>query len=278
MRFPVSKTRRLALLLVMIGLFAGGPAAAEDGKVEVLWLGHAAVKITSATGKVILIDPFITKNPTTPEQYKDLDSLGPVDLILITHAHGDHVGDAPALAEKYDAPLWVPAGLGQSLMTLGVVPEDQVNRFNKGNVVTPLGPDIKISMTRAEHSSELVWEDPVTGKQRTFPGGEPAGFVIEFENGLKLYHMGDTGLFGDMQLIRDYYSPDLILIPIGGHFTMDPKAAAFATKELLEPKYAIPIHYGTIPVLTGTPEQYIDALGETTTKVFDIEPGDSLEF
>jgi L-ascorbate metabolism protein UlaG (beta-lactamase superfamily) len=266
------------LLSLLIGLVAAAPAAAQDGKVEVLWLGHAAVKITSVTGKVILIDPFIAKNPTTPERHRDLGALGPVDLILVTHAHSDHLGDAPALAEKYGAPVWAPAGLGQSLMTLGVVPEKLVNRFNKSGIVTPLGPDIKITMTRAEHSSELVWTDPVTGRERTFPGGEPAGFIIEFENGFKVYHMGDTGLFGDMRLIADYYGPDLILIPIGGHYTMDPVDAAFATKEFLKPAFAIPIHYGTIPVLKGTPEQYIEALGETTTKVFAVKPGETRAF
>jgi L-ascorbate metabolism protein UlaG (beta-lactamase superfamily) len=98
------------------------------------------------------------------------------------------------------------------------------------------------------------------------------------ENGFKIYHMGDTGLFGDMKLIADYYKPDLVLIPIGGHFVMDPQDAAYATREWLKPKFAIPIHYGTFPVLKGTPQEYIAALGQTTTKVFPINPGDRLEF
>jgi L-ascorbate metabolism protein UlaG (beta-lactamase superfamily) len=120
--------------------------------------------------------------------------------------------------------------------------------------------------------------DPATKKSTTYPGGEPAGFIIQFENGFKLYHMGDTGLFGDMRLIGDYYKPDLIMIPIGGHFVMDPVDAAYATREMLKPKFAIPIHYGTFPVLRGTPQEYQIALGTTATQVFPISPGDTLTF
>jgi L-ascorbate metabolism protein UlaG (beta-lactamase superfamily) len=105
--------------------------------------------------------------------------------------------------------------------------------------------------------------------------GRPAGFIIQLENGFKIYHMGETGLFGDMKLISDYYKPDLILMPIGGHFVMDPQDAAYATKEWLKPKFVIPMHYGTTPVLKGTPQEYMAALGQTTTKVFPINPGGS---
>ena len=130
----------------------------------------------------------------------------------------------------------------------------------------------------AEHSSEVTVTDPVTKKTTTYPGGEPAGFVIEFENGFKLYHMGDTALFGDMRLFGEYYKPDVIMIPIGGHFVMDPVDAAYATKEMLKPRGAIPVHYGTLPVLRGTPEEYIKALGTTSIQVFPMNPGESLKF
>ena len=120
--------------------------------------------------------------------------------------------------------------------------------------------------------------DPATKKTTTHVGGEPCGFIIQMENGFKIYHMGDTGIFGDMKLIADYYKPDLVLVPIGGHFVMDPQDAAYATKEWLKPKFAIPIHYGTFPVLKGTPQEYVAALGQTTVKVFPINPGDKLEF
>lgn len=251
---------------------------AETGKIEVLWLGQSATRITTVSGKVIVIDPFLTQNPKTPPQYKNLDALGKVDLILVTHAHGDHLGDGVELAKNNKAPLWGPAGLDQSLQTLGLLPPDLAPRMNKSGTITPLGPDIKITMVHAEHSSELVWRNPATGKDETLVGGEPCGFIIEFENGFKLYHMGDTGLFGDMKFIADYYKPDLIMIPIGGHFVMSPKDAAYATNQYLKPKFAIPIHYATFPQLKGTPQEYIQALGKTSTKVFPINPGDKLTF
>ena len=111
-----------------------------------------------------------------------------------------------------------------------------------------------------------------------YVGGEPAGFIIEFENGFKVYHMGDTGLFGDMSLIGSYYQPDLILIPIGGHFVMNPKDAAYATRQYLKPKYAIPMHYGTNPNLKGTPEEYIEAMGKSTTKVLNMKFWEVVKF
>jgi len=263
------------VLAFVLGSFAS--LGAQAGKIEVLWLGQAAVRITTVSGKVIVIDPWLTQNPKTPAQYKNLDALGKVDLILVTHAHGDHLGDGPELAKKHKVPLWGPAGLDQSLQTLGVLPPELAPRMNKGGTITPLGPDIKITLTRAEHSSELVWTNPATGKPETHVGGEPGGFIIEFENGFKLYHMGDTGVFADMKWIGEYYKPDLILIPIGGHFVMSPKDAAVAT-EMIKPKFAVPIHYGTTPLLKGTPQEYMQALGTTSVKVSTINPGDTLTF
>ena len=253
-------------------------AALAQGKIETLWLGQAAWKITTVTGKVIVIDPWLINNPKTPAQYKNLDALGKIDLILVTHAHGDHIGDAPDLAKKHNVPLYAPAGLNQSLTTLGILPTELSVRSSKSGTVTPLGPDIRITQVHAEHSSELLWKNPATGKDETHVGGEPIGFIIQLENGFKIYHMGDTGLFGDMRFIGSYYKPDLILIPIGGHFVMDPKDAAYATKEWLKPKFAVPMHYGTTPVLKGTPQEYIAALGKTSTKVMVINPGDRLTF
>ncbi len=268
----------VGVAILLLGLQAAYVHATPDGKVAVQWLGHASFKVTSVTGKVILIDPFITGNPKLPEEYKDLDKLGKVDLILVTHAHGDHVGDGPLLANKHNVPLYGPAGLNDSLVALGVLSKELSPRFNKGGVITPLGEDIRITMTRAEHSSEFRWTNPGTGKMEIHVGGEPAGFVIEFENGFKLYHMGDTGLFGDMKFIGEYYQPDLVLIPVGGHFVLSPEDAAYATNQYLKPKYAVPMHYGTNPNLKGTPEQYIKALGKSVTKVFNMKFGQTVRF
>ena len=145
------------------------------------------------------------------------------------------------------------ADLGQSFRTLGIVPNEQLIRFNKSGPIKPLGDGITVTMVRAEHSSEYVFTDPATGKKRVVPGGEPAGYIIELEDGKSLYHAGDTGVFADMAFIGSYYKPDLALLPIGGHFTMDPTHAAYAVKELLKTKQVVPMHYGTFPPLKGTP-------------------------
>jgi L-ascorbate metabolism protein UlaG (beta-lactamase superfamily) len=257
---------------------AAEPVWAQTSKLEVHWLGQAATKLTSPSGKVIVIDPFLTNNPKTPQDYKNLDKLGKVDVILLTHGHGDHIGDVKDLAARTGAKVYGPAGLIATLVDLGWVSADQGVRFGKGGKVNPVGPQITITQVRAEHSSEVTITDPATKKTTTYPGGEPGGFILEFENGFKLYHMGDTGLFGDMKLIAEYYKPDLVMIPIGGHFVMDPKDAAYATREFLKPKFVIPIHYGTFPVLKGTPAEYQAALGQGVTQVFPISPGDRLTF
>jgi len=257
---------------------AAEPAWAQTNKIEVHWLGQATTKITTLTGKVIVIDPFMTNNPKTPPAMKNLDSLGKVDVILVTHGHGDHTGDVSELQKRTGATVLGPAGLIATMVDLGSIPPEQAVRFGTAGKVQPAGPQITITPTRAEHSSEVTVTDPATKKSTTYPGGEPAGFIVEMENGFKLYHMGDTGLFGDIRLIGDYYKPALVMIPIGGHFVMDPKDAAYATKEMLKPKFAIPFHYGTFPVLKGTPQEYQAALGQTTTQVFPISPGDKLQF
>lgn len=274
---PYSITRLLAALACAA---LSTIASAQAGKVQVQWLGQATVKITSPGGKVIVIDPWLVTNPKTPVEYKKLEALGKVDLILVSHAHFDHMADAPALSALNKAPVYAPAGLADSMATLGVMPADMVPRFNKGGVVLPFGAagGIKIIATHAEHSSDYRWKNPETGKDEMRLGGEPLGFIVELENGFKIYHMGDTGIFGDMKLIGDLYKPDLILIPIGNHFVMPPTDAALATREMLKPKFAIPIHYGTFPVLRGTPKEYTDALGQSSTKVMVLQPGDKAEF
>src|SRR6266699_2188846 len=266
-----------ALVVALSLALSGSVLQAQSGKVEVLWLGQATFKITTPGGKVIVIDPFLTGNPKTPAEYKDLAKLGKVDLILVTHGHSDHVGtlgrtdgscDAADLAKRTGAKVFGPAGLIQTMIDLGWLTAEQGVRFGKGGKVQPLGPQITITQVRAEHSSEVTVTDPATKKTTTHVGGEPAGFIIQLENGFKIYHMGDTGLFGDMKMIGEYYKPDLVLIPIGGgQFVMNPADAAYATRNFLKPKYALPFHYATNPFLTGTPQEYMKALGKSSTKV-----------
>jgi L-ascorbate metabolism protein UlaG (beta-lactamase superfamily) len=283
-RHPRTLRAHLLLALVLLASQAGasaaepaGAAPGAAGKIGLQWYGQSAVRIRSPGGKIILIDPYLTENPKTPARYKNLDTLGPIDLILVTHAHPDHLGDAPALALSRNAPIIAPAGLASSLAALGIVPPELAPRMNKGGTVMPLGPGIRVTMVHAEHSSELIWKNPATGRNEVHVGGEPVGFIVELENGFRIYHMGDTALFSDLRLIGERYHPDLVLAPIGGHFVMDPADAAFAIREWLKPAYVLPIHYGTFPVLKGTPEQFRAALGESRTKVLALEPGQSLE-
>jgi L-ascorbate metabolism protein UlaG (beta-lactamase superfamily) len=263
---------------VLVAALVAGPALAQ-GKVLVQWFGQSAFKITTPTGKVIVIDPWLTGNPRTPEAYKKLEALGKIDLILVSHGHGDHVGDTSALAKMHNVPVWGPAGLLQSMAVLGMLPAAQANRLNLGGSITPLGAGIRITSTYAEHSSELLWKNPATGKDEVHVGGEPCGFIIELENGFRIWHMGDTGVFGDMKLIGERFKPDLALMPIGGGpYVMNPSDAAFATRELIKPKAVIPVHYATNPFLVGTPDEYVKALGPTSVKVLAIKEGETAEF
>ena len=258
--------------------FALAPAVAMASEhVTLQWYGQAAFKITTPGGKVIVIDPFITKNPKTPAELKDLGKLGKVDLILVTHGHGDHLGDTGELAKLTGAKVGVNADMGHTLDALGIVPMEQLIRFNKSGPIKPL-EGITVTMVHAEHSSSVVHNDPVTKAKSVHNGGEPSGYIIELENGFKLYHAGDTGIFSDMQLIGSYYQPDLALLPIGGHFTMDPNHAAFAARNLLKSSHVIPIHYGTFPPLKGTPEELQQALKGSSVKVTVMQPGETLKF
>ena len=271
----------VAGLLALLAGCAGEPpktAAVQGGKVEILYLGQSAMRITTPGGKVIVVDPWLTTNPTTPPEYKNLDALGKVDLVLVTHAHADHFTDAPALANKHKAQLVTPVGLNSTIVALGIVPADLAFRMNMGGHATPIGGDIKITQVHAEHGSELRRANPETKKTEVHVGGPAVGYIIELENGFTIYHMGDTGLFGDMRLIAARFKPDLVMIPIGGHNTMDPTDAAYATNEFLKPKYAIPIHYGAAPLMMRTPQEYSLALGGVSTTVFPLKPGEKVAF
>jgi len=255
-------------------------AAASAGQMEVLYLGHSTFRITSTTGKVIVIDPFFKRNPRAPAKYKDLEALGKVDLILVTHGHGDHISDLPELAKMTGATVVANFELALNLVSLGFLDGAKTIMMNKGGTVAPLGPGIKVHMVAADHSSsvDLVAIKPDATGMRHIPGGVAVGYVLEFENGFKIYHTGDTDVFGDMALINKFFKPDLALVCIGGHFTMDPEHAAYALRELIRPKQVIPMHYGTYPVVNRTPAELKAALGTSPIKVLDVKPGEAVKF
>lgn len=254
----------LRLVPILILVFSMPLHASQIGKnVKVTYLGHAAFKLVSLKGVVIYIDPFLSKNPKTPPAMK---TVVRADLILVTHGHMDHLGDTITIAEKTNAKVVAIAELGRYLKSKGV---KNVVRMNKGGTYTSGG--IAITMVHAIHSSSVR-----EGGQIIY-AGEPAGFVIRFENRFTVYHAGDTGVFRDMKIIRDIYKPELSLLPIGSHFTMGPREATYAAK-LLGSKYVIPMHYGTFPVLTGTPEEFSELMkGVPQTKVLVLKPGESIQ-
>ena len=272
----------LALTLSMgIGLSSvSAPAHAQTaaGKTELYWFGQAGFKIKTPGGKTIVIDPWLTGGPKTPAPYKtDISALGKVDLLLVTHAHVDHIGDAPAIAKTQNTVLYGPADMVTPLITLGILPANLGHRFNKTGHVNPL-PGIKVTAVQAEHSSLLVHNNPATGKNESHPAGEAVGYIIQLENGFKIWHMGDTGLFGDMKFIYDRYKPDLVLIPIGGNFTMDPEDAAYGMKTWISAKMVIPIHHGSNPLAKGTPAEFIEAMKGSSSKIIVMTEGQTVEF
>jgi L-ascorbate metabolism protein UlaG (beta-lactamase superfamily) len=232
------------------------------------WYGHACVEVRTPGQKVVLIDPWFG-NPLSPRSFDTVDHC---DVMLVTHGHGDHVGESVALASRL-RPVW-PCIHEMSLWLARRLPggADATIGMNKGGTIEAAG--LRITMTGADHSSgdwNSVGEAPLYL-------GEPAGFVVEVENGFRFYHAGDTNVFGDMGLIRELHRPDLALLPIGGHFTMDPVAAALAV-ELLGVKHVIPIHYGTFPILAGTPAELRAALaarGLGDVTVHEPAPGETI--
>jgi len=229
---------------------------------RITWLGHAAFRVDTTGGKVVLIDPWLS-NPRMPAGARE--ALTRVDAILPTHAHGDHLGDTVALAKRFHAEVPCIAELGHYLREQGV---EKTLPMNKGGTVTVAG-DLEATMVSADHSSGYV--DKSHGPLPLYLG-EPAGFVLRLETGFRLYHAGDTNVFGDMELIGELYQPDIALLPIGGNYTMGPREAAKAAK-LLGVKRVLPMHYGTGAYLKGTPEELVKELAGSGIEVHTLEPG-----
>lgn len=283
LKTPCAVALTVASLLVGSLAVAQTPApaattAAAGAKVEMQWLGQAGFRIVTPGGKLLVVDPWIKGGPKAPANYKaDLAALGKIDILLVTHAHVDHLGDAPALAILNKTKLYGPADMVTPLITLGMIPAELGHRFNKTGNVKP-APGIKVTAVKAEHSSLIVWNNPLTNKNESHPAGEAMGYIIELENGFKIWHMGDTGLFGDMQFIGEHYKPDLVLIPIGGNFTMDPEDAAFALNTWIKPKMVIPMHYNSNPLTPGTLAEFQAAMKGSSIKIFPMTEGQTLSF
>jgi L-ascorbate metabolism protein UlaG (beta-lactamase superfamily) len=262
MQFRVLSLLKLALLALTLTVASAAQAApkAAAAKTDFTWWGHAAWVIKTPAGTTIAIDPWL-RNPKAPAGMAWPEK---VDVILVTHGHGDHVGDTIELAKKTGAQV---VGCYELTSLLGV---DKAIGGNVGGTVEI--NDVKIHFVEAVHSSGYSPD----GKSAPQYGGAPVGYVVEIKDGPTFYHAGDTNYFADMELIGSRLHPSIALLPIGGHYTMGPEGAAFAAK-LLKVKTVIPMHFGTFPVLTGTPEALRTALKKESPKstVLEFKPGET---
>jgi L-ascorbate metabolism protein UlaG (beta-lactamase superfamily) len=235
----------------------------KEGKVKITWFGHSAFHFESPSGKSVLIDPWLD-NPKAPVGVKETVKA---DLILVTHGHGDHLGNTIELAQRLGVKVIAIHELAIYLQSQGV---SNAIGMNKGGTIVIDG--LKATMVQAFHSSDIDVGGKVT------PGGEAAGFILELDNKYRIYHSGDTTVFGDMKYIAQLYKPDIAILPIDGYYNMGPREAALAFT-FIKPKHIIGMHYGTFPILAGTPALLKNFLPSSLKgRVRELEPGITASF
>ncbi len=255
-------------LKTLFALLLALPLAALGGETQLTWYGHSTFKITTPSGKVLLVDPWVT-NPANKNGKEDLAKLDKVDLILVTHGHSDHVGNASEIAKKTKARLVATFDLAKAMVQYAGYPKDQMGFDGVGHFggeITLLDGEVKVAFIPALHGSDIE-----AGEGTQFAGmqeaaGNPGGFLISVKDGPAIYHTGDTDVFTDMALVNRFRQVDVMIACIGDKFTMGPARAAFATRLVNPAKMVIPMHYGTFPVLTGTPEAFAKALKQEKVK------------
>jgi L-ascorbate metabolism protein UlaG (beta-lactamase superfamily) len=235
---------------------------AQMARLSITWLGHATFIIVTPGGKRIVTDPWLEGNPMCPPDRKRIDHA---DLILLSHGHSDHSGDVVPVARATGAPVVAVHELSLWLQRKGL---QQVIGMGIGGTVSVAG--LSVSMVPAVHTSSVVENDTNVYL------GQPAGFVVRMENNQSFYFAGDTALFGDMRLIAELYAPELAFLPIGDHYTMGPEAAARACL-MLGVRQVVPMHFGTFPILTGTPERLQQLVQTHGIDVLTLKPGETAD-
>ena len=231
-------------------------------KISITWYGHSTFVITTPGGKRIVTDPWLEGNPKCPPAMKKITAA---DLILVSHGHSDHTGDLVAVSRATKAPVVAVYELAHWFELKGLT---NLQGMNIGGTIAVAG--LSVTMVPAIHSSSVVENDTNVYL------GNPAGFVVRMENGQAFYFAGDTALFGDMRLIAEMYAPQIAFLPIGDHFTMGPDAAALAAR-MLAVRQVVPMHYGTFPVLTGTPERLKQLVDPFGIDVLVLKPGETAQ-
>ena len=231
---------------------------------SITWLGHSTFLIRLPSGQKIVTDPWLS-GPTVPQEWSRAEALSPVDIILVSHGHGDHSSDVAAVSRATGAAIVCVAELDDYLSAKGL---HNVRGMNIGG--TQIISGIRITMTTAVHSGSIVEQGRIV-----YLGGA-TGFVIRAAETPTIYFAGDTALFGDMKIIRDRYAPDIAFLPIGDHYTMGPEDAAIAA-DWLGVRQVVPMHWGTFPVLTGTPAALLSHLGSRQIDVLELRPGQTAD-
>lgn len=270
------------LSITAAGLIYAGTCLAA-GNTDLTWYGHSAFKLTTPAGKVLLIDPWIANPTNKANSQADLDKLTQVDLILLTHGHGDHIGNSVEIAKRTGAKLVATFDLSKAMVAYKGYPKEQAGLATAGSyggTIRLLDGEVAVTFVPAVHGADLEAGEGTALAGLPAAAGDAGGFVVSVKDGPTIYHAGDTDVFADMALIGRFNPVDVFIAPIGDKFTMGPARAAYATTLVKPKEMVIPMHYGTFPVLTGTPAAFEQALRAEKAGVpmREMKVGETLHF